>query len=160
MDPKAILSPSGKHRHEFSAIFERLLRLYLQCSSRDTQLFENHVASLLQLFQHFQFEISHRQCHLAVELAAREGQWERAATLYASHIDPAQGGYTPVVGGAMETITGLYCLARAAQQHPSAGPAVERVLEGVLHLTLVSSSDAEKCELICFGETLCCILIA
>lgn len=147
LGPNSILRPSNKHRHEFTAIVERILQLCLHCSSRDTQLFDNHVTGLLELLQQFKFEINHRQCHLAVQLAAREGQWEQAAALYSSHIDPDQAGYTPVVGSALDIVTGLYCLARAAQQQqPNVGPPVERVLEGVLHLSLVSSSDTERCE--------------
>ena len=142
----SILHPSNRHRHEFTAIIERIFQVCLHCSSRDTRMFDNHVTGLVELLQQFKFEINHRQCYLAVQLAAREGEWERAAALYSSHIDPDQAGYTPVVGSALEIVTGLYCMARAAQQQPSGGPAVERVLEGVLHLSLVSSSDTEICE--------------
>ena len=152
---KNILHPSGKHRHAFSAILERILGLYLQCSSPETQLYPNQVAggndSLLGLMQHFQLELTHRQCDLAVQVAAREGRFREAAQLYASHIDPDQGGYTPVTGSStvlMETIiAGLYCMARgAALESGGGGMPTEQVFEGVLNLSLVSSSDTEKCK--------------
>jgi len=141
-----ILRPSGKHRHEFSAILERILALYLQCATPKTtqQLFTNQVSGdLLQLMNHFQLELNHRQCDLAVQIAAREGLWDQAAELYTSHIDPDQGGYTPVTKTCMtETIRGLYCIARAAANSLP----VEKVFEGVLSLSLVSSYDTEKCK--------------
>jgi len=154
---KNILHPSGKHRHAFSAILERILGLYLQCSSSETQLYPNQIAggndSLLGLLQHFQMELTHRQCDLAVQVAAREGRFREAAQLYASHIDPDQGGYTPVTGNSSSTvetvIAGLYCMARgAALESGGGGMPTEQVFEGVLNLSLVSSSDTEKCKCI------------
>jgi hypothetical protein len=96
----------------------------------------------------FQLELTHKQCDAAVQVAARDGRWADAALLYSNHIDPDAAGYLPVVtttatAGDRSTVSGLYCIARAAMEAGTLP--VESVLDGVLKLSLVSPTDTENC---------------
>ena len=147
---REVLRPDGRHRHEFSAIVERLMELYWQCSSATTSLYPDQITELLDLMRQYRLDLNHRQCDLAVQIAAREGRFREAARLYAEHIDPDQSGYTPAADP-RTAVAGLYCTARAAAVGATGGGGggvlpVERVLEGVLSLSLVSPSDTEKCK--------------
>jgi hypothetical protein len=118
-----------------------------------------HVEKLLT--KTYRLELSHRQCSALVRIAAYEGKWDAAADIYLNHIDPDQAGYTPVVlttstnrrggtetGGSHDddmdfTVSGLYCVARAALESHAAP--VEHVFRAVSNLSSVSPSDTEKC---------------
>lgn len=157
---RKLIRPDTKHRHEFSILTERLLRVYSCCGGGggDGGSAASDAASLarcrhvLGLIRHYGLELSHAQCGAAVHAAAQCGQWTEAAEWYAQHTDPDASGVLPVTnggagGGAAHrttTVAGLYCIARAAASNHDAPP-VESVLDGVTNLSLVSPSDGESC---------------
>lgn len=145
---QGVILPGTKHRHEFVVLTERILRIYSYCGgsgSQNQRLF-HECERLLHLLQHYGLELTHKHCDAVVQVAARNGRWTKAAALYFNHIDPDASGYLPVTATAgMSTVTGLYCIARAARD--AGTPPVENVLEGVLKLSLVSPVDSENCKL-------------
>lgn len=154
---RKLILPGTKHRHEFVALTERILRVYSCCGGNGGGVRKNNNSrifyeclQLLDLMHYFGLELSHAQCNAAVQVAAREGRWAEATHLYSDHIDPDASGYLPVTTtsttslGSLTTVTGLYCIARAAME--TGMLPVESVLDGVTNLTLVSPSDSESCK--------------
>jgi hypothetical protein len=151
------IRPGTIHRHEFVALVGDLLQIYSCLSSNvNTDTKESNSALLsctLELIDWIRsppygLELSHKQCHAVITVAAKCSQWTTAAQIYTDHIDPDIAGFIPVpvtTASAREfTVAGLYCVARAALK--TATLPVENVFDGVTKLTMVSPSDTENCK--------------
>jgi hypothetical protein len=151
---QSIIQPSGKHRMEFSAIVDNIFRFYHECYIDDNYHMKQHTKRspsvfdkcihLLKLLQDHQYEPSHYHCYVAATLAAREGRWIEGAAIYETHI---QSALTPTQSSAdISTAIGLYIIARASQRRVGRSIVpVDRVMNNVLQLTLVSPQDSDLC---------------
>jgi type II secretory pathway pseudopilin PulG len=158
------IRPGTIHRHEFVSLVGHLLHIYSCLDGNVTTLTTttstpppppNHalLQQTLELIDWIRrppygLELSHKQCHAVITVAAKCDQWTTAARIYSEHIDPDVAGYIPVpvatVSARSFTIAGLYCIARAAID--TATLPVENVFDGVTKLTMVSPSDTESCK--------------
>jgi hypothetical protein len=151
------IRPGTIHRHEFVALVGDLLQIYscLTCNVF-TEKGESNSALLaytLELIDWIRsppygLELSHKQCHAVITVAAKCSQWTTAAQVYVDHIDPDVAGFIPVpvttASARAFTVAGLYCVARAALK--TATLPVENVFDAVTKLTMVSPSDTESCK--------------
>lgn len=155
---RKLIRPSTIHRHEFVALVGDILQIYscLSCNvATETEECEHALlASTLELVEWIRsppygLELSHKQCHAVITVAAKCNEWTTAAQIYIDHIDPDVAGFIPVpvttASARAFTVAGLYCVARAALK--TATLPVENVFDGVTKLTMVSPSDTEQCEL-------------
>jgi hypothetical protein len=137
------LRPSGKHRHELTVLFERILKLYSESlSTDDTSVFEECTV-VLKMMNEWKLELQHNHCEYAILAAGREERWKDAADLFWSHIDPEDCGYIPFDMDVSNPV-GLYAIARFAQDQGTA--VVENVFDGVLRMSMVSPTDQKKCK--------------
>ena len=151
------IRPGTIHRHEFVALIGDILQIYSSLSSNVTTDARVSCSALLvytlELIDWIKgpplgLELSHKQCHAVITVAAKCKLWATAAQIYIDHIDPDIAGYIPVPAATISartfTVAGLYCVARAALE-TSTLP-VENVFDAVTKLTMVSPSDTENCK--------------
>jgi hypothetical protein len=139
------IHPNGKQRHQVARLMEKIFHLYSQVANEEET--EPSVLAecqrLIRLMQmEWQMELTDQHCESAVLVAAREQKWREAAEIYRSHIDPGDSGYIPCDVLAIKPV-GLYAIARDSQE--KGAPVVDNVFDGVLQLSMVSSSDQENC---------------
>ena len=171
-DHQKIIRPGTIHRHEFVALVGMILQIYSNLpanvtipttdSEPDTTIPAAAAATVtkpitlytqtLELIDWirrppYRFELSHKQCHAVIIVAAKCQQWTMAAQIYMGHIDPEMAGYIPVpintISARSFTMDGLFCIAYAATLNKTLP--VENVFDGVTKLMMVSPSDTESC---------------
>ena len=173
-----IIRPGTLHRHEFVALVGLILQIYshlpasVAISTADTNLDTSMTAisaaaagtatKPITLFTQslelidwirgppYRLELSHKQCHAVIMVAAKCQQWTTAAQIYMEHIDPEMAGYIPVpintISARSFTTDGLFCIAYSAILNQTLP--VENVFDGVTKLMIVSPSDTENCTFI------------
>ena len=179
--PDKIIRPGTLHRHEFVALVGLILQIYSHLPANVSILSETSTDSsdtstttttptptitrsmtlltqTLELIDWirgppYRFELSHKQCHSVITVAAKCQQWDLAAQIYMEHIDPDKAGYIPVpihtISARSFTMDGLFCIAHAAILNQTLP--VENVFDGVTKLMMVSPTDTESCTFALFS---------
>ena len=163
---KDLLEPS-KYRPEFSILLERVLQLYSDSIATPSDFAE--CRRVLDLLTSWTLDVQQSHVDHVLAAAVRVQQWKTAAQLFERHIDPDVGGrpYDMSVSNPV----GLYAVAKHAQEESataaggttttslsSSSAAVDRVMDAVLKLSMLSSTDQDTCTSICwtvFPQNVC-----